>query len=621
MRAWLARRLGAFAERYRLLLTLLALNVPVIALVLARNLDEVEFGGLNLLYAACVILGYYVFALLVLTTLVHVLLWLFSRAAAAISAAMIVVFVFYLLVDTFVYDLVKFHVDLFWLDYILHDYEGLGLPESTLWTALAGLLLVTAVEVGLVLAARRLRLRRLWLALLPLVLVVAGAVSQAMHIVAYQRNDGRITSLTPHFPLYMPTTSHKHALKYGDLLPIEEQSAGAASDETLRYPLGDVDWRLPDGRPPNLVFILLESWRWDAMDAELTPHIHALAERSTVFTNHLSSGNQTTCGLFSLFYGLHPTYWPAVKANSTALDNPLLMDVVTESGYSCSVLARSKFERHKIRDTIFRGMPLFEDFGGPTVQDHDVELTELAQAFVNESSEQGQPFMLFVFYKSSHFNYCYPPRYRIHRPARNMRMAFVDETTDPEPYLNDYRNAVRYSDDLVGELLDTLAAAGELERSVIVVTTDHGEAFNDTRDNTWGHGSSYTQYQTRVPMILHLPGRPPGVVSRRTAHVDLPPTLMEEVFGCTTPADVYSNGRNLFTMDDDVRPLVIGSYFNHAFAVGDDIYEIFPMFTRRYRLDDAAAEAAPPPADLMREVMVEMNRFLAEPGPAPRPVR
>ena len=618
MREWLARTLKSFAQGYRLLLTLLLLNAPVVALILSRNLDGVDFGGLSLFYAACVILGYYLLILFVLTTLVHVLLWFAGRAALAVSAVLITIVVFYLLVDTFVYDLVKFHVDLFWLDYILHDYEGLGLPASNLYTAGAGLLLTAAVEIGLVLAARRLRIRRLWLALLPVVLIATFAASQVLHIVAYQRNDGRITRLTPHFPLYVPTTSHKNAMKYGDLLPLGEESAGleAGGDVSLDYPRGEIDWTPPSGRPPNMVFIMLESWRWDAMDAELTPNIYALAERSAVFTNHLSSGNQTTCGIFGLFYGLHATYWPAVKANSVALDNPVLMDVMKDCGYSCSVFARSKFERHKIRDTMFRGMPLFEAFRGGVVQDHDVELNDLAKAFITENADEGLPFMLYAFYKSSHFNYCYPARYRIHRPSRNMRMAFVDADTDPTPYLNDYRNGVHYCDALVGDLLRTLEETGQMENTVIVVTTDHGEAFNDTHDNTWGHGSTYTQYQTRVPLILHLPGRAPETVTRRTAHIDLVPTLMEEVFGCTSEPSLYSNGRNLFDPTDEIRPLVIGSYFNHAFVIGDNVYEIFPMFTRRYRLDDASAEAAPAPAALMRRVMEEMKCFQSD-GDAP----
>jgi membrane-anchored protein YejM (alkaline phosphatase superfamily) len=454
-------------------------------------------------------------------------------------------------------------------------------------------------------------------ALVPALVVLAFAASQVMHVVAYARNDRRITSLTPHFPLYVPTTSHGNAMKYGDLLPIGEDAPALADGDfrysSLRYPLGEVDWRiLPDGGKPNFLFLLLESWRFDAMDETVTPHIADLARRSAVFENHLSSGNQTTCGIFSLFYGLHPTYWGAVKANSTAIDNPVLVDALLDNGYVFGVFAKSKFGRHKISDTIFRGMPILEEFGGRTVQKFDEMMNEQVIAFMREQSEQSHPFFCFVFYKSSHFNYAYPREHRLFEPAQNMRMAFVDEDTDPAPYLNDYRNAVHYVDALVGDILAYLERRGELERTVIVVTTDHGEAFNDNRTNTWGHGSSYTQYQTRVPLIVHLPGREPRRITHRTSHVDLPVTLLRDVFGSTAAPALYSNGRHLLDGDDAVRPLVIGSYFNHAFVIGDDVYEIFPMFTRKYKLQDVNRGAGPPPTDLLRVVMEEMNRFYSE---------
>ena len=82
-----------------------------------------------------------------------------------------------------------------------------------------------------------------------------------------------------------------------------------------------------------------------------TPLIHALVNhRSFVFVYHIgtrkyvgihghcfgvtsgsfccgcrSSGNATPTGVFSLFYGLHPTYWATVKANNAAIDNPVLI--------------------------------------------------------------------------------------------------------------------------------------------------------------------------------------------------------------------------------------------------------------------------------------------------------
>jgi len=609
-----AAKLTSFRGGYRLLLMIVALNVPVICAILARNLDGAELTGLGTFYAACVMVGYYGLPVLLVASVLHLLLFVAGRLATFLSAVVMTVFVFYLLLDTFVYDLVKFHIDLFWLDYIIHDYEGLGLPESNLHTALYGFAGVAALEFVIWLVARRLRPRARLAAAVPILVIATFAASQVMHIVAYQRNDHRITSLTPHFPLYVPTTSHKKALKYGDLLPIGEDVSAVAGGEyaysSLDYPLGEVDWRrLPEDERPNILFLLLESWRFDVMDDTVSPHIAALARRGTVFENHLSSGNQTTCGIFSMFYGMHPTYWPAVKANATAIDNPVLIDAMVDNGYSFGIFANSKFDRHKIKDTIFRGQRILENFGGLTVQAFDELMTDQAIAFMAERSDQGQPYMGFVFYKSSHFNYAYPAEHRLFEPSANMRMAFVDEETDPEPYLNDYRNAVHYVDSLIGDIVAHLEARGELERTVIVITTDHGEAFNDNRTNTWGHGSSYTQYQTRVPLILFLPGREPCRITRRTSHIDLPGTLLREIFGSTADPALYTNGRDLFTDDGALRPLVIGSYFNHAFVIGDDVYEILPMHTRKYTLQDVRRKASPPSMDILRVVMEEMNRF------------
>jgi hypothetical protein len=54
---------------------------------------------------------------------------------------------------------------------------------------------------------------------------------------------------------------------------------------------------------------------------------------------------------------------------------------------------------------------------------------------------------------------------------------------------------------------------------------------------------------------------------------------------------------------------VIGSYFNHAFVIEDNVYVIFPFYTREYKLDDINVTAARPRADLVRTAMEEITRF------------
>ena len=87
------------------------------------------------------------------------------------------------------------------------------------------------------------------------------------------------------------------------------------------------------------------------MDEIVSPNIHALSRISSVFFKHFSSGNATPTGVFGLFYGIHPTYWSAVKANSAVIDNPVLIDAMKAYDYAFGIYADSHFGRHKIKDT------------------------------------------------------------------------------------------------------------------------------------------------------------------------------------------------------------------------------------------------------------------------------
>jgi hypothetical protein len=599
---------------YRLVLAVLGLNVPLILLILMRDAGMSDVTWLTWLYISNVALGYYGLPLLVVVTLLFLLLMPVHRVAAVGSGVVVTLFVYYLLLDSYVYGIFKFHIDPFWMEFALRDYDSLGVPHSTLFAALAMLPGVAAVELGIfALAWRFVALKRLVL-VFPLFVVLAFGASQGLHIVAYERNAQRITSLTPCLPIYVPVTSHRDAVKYGGLLSLGDAGSADGNDgregASMRYPLGDLRFDSPPGKkPPNIVIILLESWRYDAFDERTTPNIFALGRTSSVFLNHLSSGNQTTCGIFGLFYGLHPTYWPAVKANSASIDNPILIDVLKRRGYTFGVFARSNFDCHKIKDTIFNGIEVHETFSGGTIPKEDADMTRQVIRFVEEQVHGRKPFLALAFYKSSHAPYEYPREYAIFGPTKNVGMALTRDT-DPAPYFNDYRNSVHFVDALAGEIIDSLKTLGVLERTVVVVTTDHGESFNENRANFWGHGSSFIQEQIRVPLVLHAPGRAPQRIGRRTSHIDLAPTLLQDYFGCNSDVREYSNGRNLFDEAPGARPLVIGSYVSHAFVFGDDVYEILPTYTKKYKLGNIREEASPPNPDMLKTVMEEINCFM-----------
>ena len=604
LRRWIGSRL----ETYVALLTALALNLPLYAVALAHQLEGVPLLSVAGAYAGFVIVGYYGLALLVLLTLLFVVTGFSRRLSAAAGAGFLLSAACYLVVDSVVHRAYRFHVDAFWLNYVFTSFRGMGVPPSTIVLAIVVLAVLAAIEWGILRLARRIRPPRLWTALMVFGMIACFVVSQVIHIVAYYRSDARITSITPQLPFYAPVVSQNHAARYSDLVAIGMGEADRApASSSMRYPLREVH-AVPGGARPNIILLLLESWRYDMMDSTVSPNVDALGRRSSVFLRHLSSGNSTPSGVFGLFYGIHPTYWSAVKANNAAIDNPVLIDVLGEKGYAFGIFADSQFGRHKIKDSMFRGITVHETFAGRSPDARDDDMTNQLIAFIDEQHRAAKPFFGFAFFKSTHYSYFYPPASARFHPAKELNIATAGNDPDPTPYMNDCRNSVVYTDSLIGRIIRHLESAGRMDDTIVIVTSDHGEEFNDNRAGWWGHCGNFTRYQAQVPLVFYMPGRAPRRVGEPTAHVDVPTTLLEEVFGCDRPED-YSNGRDLFAAPGAARPFVVSGYVNHAFIMGDDVHTIYPMFVQSYKLNDIKAKAGAPDPRLARQLMEETHRF------------
>jgi len=609
-------RQKTFIDRYRHLVMMLALNVPVIYIILLLDTRQADFNLLSWFYVSSVILGYYVLPLLLVITAIYLLLIPFRRLMYLSVGAVVSIYVYYLLIDHFVYWVTKLHIDLFWLEWIINDFEAFGLQPSTIRSVILVLAGVVLLEFAIFKIAKKIKKPKFMISIFAAVTILAFVVSQVIHIVAYQQSYTRITSLTPHFPVYVPITSHENAGKLGGLLPDFEDDVESDTDASyhgsLNYPRAGMKYAaVADSTLPNILLVFLESWRFDMMNEAVTPHIYEFSKKSAVFDNHFCSGNSTIAGVFGMFYGIHPTYWTAAKANSALIDNPVLIDHLLDKNYAVGIYAKSNFERHKIKDAMFRGIDVHESFDGELKIEQDRDMTDQLITFINKQSKNDRRFMAFAFYKANHFPYEYPPEDSIFMPAEDINLMFAGDDTDPVYYRNDYMNSTHFVDRLIGDILNELDSLGEMENTVVIITTDHADELNDNRANYWGHGSNFTKYQAMVPLVMYVPGREPRRVDYRTSHIDVVPTLMQEIFGCTNDISDYSNGRNLFETppDSEVRPMVVGSYVNHAFVIEDNVYEIYPMYTKNYKLYDIKEEASPPPPQVLKTIMNEINIF------------
>ena len=143
-------------------------------------------------------------------------------------------------------------------------------------------------------------------------------------------------------PLRYAATAKRTLRKLGFEVRSEPALAANARQDRngLAYPLQPLECR-GSPNPRNFIVIMIDSWRFDALNAAVTPNIEAFSRRSVRFTNHYSGGNATRIGVFSFFYSIPGTYWHQVLVER---QGPVFLEQLLQQGYDVRV---------------FRGAPLF----------------------------------------------------------------------------------------------------------------------------------------------------------------------------------------------------------------------------------------------------------------------
>ncbi len=377
----------------------------------------------------------------------------------------------------------------------------------------------------------------------------------------------------------------------------------------LRYPLAPLHFRV-DAPRPSIVWILLDGWRADAFDARVTPALSRLASGAAVFRRHVSGGNMTEFGLFSMFYGLHGTYHDSFEVAHRA---PVLLSALRERGYRFGVVSSAGLAYPRARSSIFAEVPesISDEFPGDAVQ-RDRAATQAALAFVRARAQDRAPFLLFLFLDATHAPYSFPAETAAFTPYAQALEYIGMSEFDPVRVRNRYLNAVRFDDGLAAELI---AALDGLDTPPIVLaTSDHGEALGDS--GRWLHNTGFGPEQTRVPLILRAPGVAPGDRDGLTRHVDLAPTLLE-LLGVDSPASDYGVGRSLLSAPASAEYAVTCGWAACAVIEPDGRATTFPNLVEgdgvlqaqgpRYEplsLSDVRGPTALP------AVLAEMRRFL-----------
>lgn len=539
----------------------------------------------------------------------------FRRFIASLLVLLYSLMAILLIVDSFVFAAYRFHLNSMVWNLLTGGAVGEILPLSAQTILLAGLIIggIMALEA---LVARWLfrpafvqNLRggtRIFVVVLGVIL--AG---QLFYAWADAAGDVLITRQTRYLPAYKPLTMSRTLRKLGiDLKKPSRAELSYRHGTTLAYP--PVPLKFEESRKPlpNVLVIVVDSLRFDLLNPENTPNINRLREQSWEFTNHYSSGNSTRFGIFGLFYGIYATYWHAVLAE---MQSPLLMRAFVDNDYQFAIHASAPLSSPEFHRTVFADLrdQITLKQSADRVAARDREITDKMIRSLKQR-DKDRPLMGFLFYDAPHAG-DYPPKYEQFTPAlKTVNHLELNNSYDRTPYFNRFRNAVYYCDALIGEVVQTLKEQGMLENTVLIVTGDHGEEFNELKNNYWGHNGSFSRYQVRVPLLIRWPGGEGATYDHMSSHLDLAPTLMRTIFALQNPPQDYSNGRDL--TDSSPRDFVLASnWTNFAIIEPTRTTVVFPagqVETYRnedYRLlDDKAVSAG-----LATRVMQNMSRFLA----------
>jgi hypothetical protein len=392
------------------------------------------------------------------------------------------------------------------------------------------------------------------------------------------------------------------------------------AQETLHYPLKPLKFITPK-KPLNLMIIIVDAWRFDMLDPVVTPNLYQFSKKAWVFNQHFSGGNSTGPGIFSIFYSLPASYWTAMKEQHKS---PILMDRLSEQNYQMNILASSGLRFPDLKSTIFQAIPTPETSPpGKDSSEQDESITQSFQDFIVQYSAQNKtqtqkqtqkPFFSFLYYVSSQA-YCKIDNKNVLEPftpaVKNCNRLTLHKESDPIPYFNRYKNALHFIDKKLGQVFESLKTHQLLENTVVIITGDHGEEFNDNHLGYFGHTSNFTRYQVQTPLIVYWPGEKPHSFNHMTSHFDIAPTLMEKLLGSQSEVKDYSIGTSL--LDNHVRPyLIVGSYIGLGVIEKDKdrLITIYP--TGEYQITHGNAEPqenAELPMDIIREMIQALRRF------------
>ncbi len=382
----------------------------------------------------------------------------------------------------------------------------------------------------------------------------------------------------------------------------------------------------------NVVLVTIDTLRPDHLGyagyerTDISPNLDALAARSVRFARAYSPSSKTPTAIPPML----ASRWPSEMIRSDhhfvryGEDNLFVAELLRDAGYQTAASVAHWYFRE--RSGFTQG---FEDWREYWVSGDRMEevptseqVADNAIAFLDErygaaqaAEGEAAPYFLWVHFLDPH-------------------KLYIDHPDDGPAYgsgpVARYDGEIRFTDRHLGRVMQALESHGAFEDTVILVTSDHGEAFGE--HGMRHHGTELWEHQIRVPLLVYVPGVEGYDVQTRTSVMDFAPTVLDAI-GEPVPAEL--RGRSLLpaiAQRGEPAPVPIfaemppGPHNTHkrAFILGDwklvhhlsgDRYYLFDLAADPGELDDLYA-SRPEDAARMRQAYELFLATQVEPRPA-----
>lgn len=306
---------------------------------------------------------------------------------------------------------------------------------------------------------------------------------------------------------------------------------------------------------PVVLLITIDALRADVLvekNRAQLPNLMSLQDRGVRFTQARTAAPETLVSLVAVMTGRYYSdiRWEHVKGVSKQVphkDTSTRFPAVL-SGAGVRTVHVEPFPSYNDKNGIMRG---FDESAFP----RNNRSKPMMNVFIKKLEQHsGGPLFMFMHLIDPHAPY--------NRSSK--------KGTDFERYLGE----VGLADRAIGRLLDIIQKRGLTERTILIVSSDHGEAFGE--HNTHFHAVTVYDELLRVPLIVTGPGLKPHAVDTPVSLIDLGPTVLD-VFGQPTPGAFFG---------ESLLPALLGRPFSPTRPVGaeSDIGKQTLIFTDQRKI-------------------------------------